>query len=252
MSDDLMPPPRRRRRLRRPLVAVAGLVGAALLAGASGAGAHDAWIDVEPEGPAVRFGHVGEPEAVDATRIRKLGVVDVGGHSLAVSLEPAERAVRLKVDGKPALLAVDYDNGYWSRAPGASASVNKPRNEVPGAESGAQVLKFGKTIVQWSAVVTRPVDQALEIVPVADRAPAAGEHVAVRVLWQGQPLSGARVLYGSAEGRPPVVQADEAGRADVPISGGPQFLSVSHRAPLANDPGADSQSVSANLVFEAR
>ena len=251
MSDALMSSPRRRR-LRQSLVAAAGLLGAALLAGASGAGAHDAWIEVEPEGPAVRFGHVGEPEAVDATRIRKLGAVDVGGHSLAVSLEPAERAVRLKVDGKPALLALDYDNGYWSRPPGASTSVNQPRNEVPGAESGARVLKFGKTIVQWSAVVTRALGQALEIVPVADRAPAAGEHVAVRVLWQGQPLSGARVLYGSAEGRPPVVQADEAGRADVPISGGPQFLSVSHRAPLANDPGADSQSVSANLVFEAR
>ena len=160
--------------------------------------------------------------------------------------------MRLTIEGRAALLALTYDNGYWSRPPGAPASVNKPRNEVPGAESGAHVLKYGKTVVQWSPAVTRPLGQALEIVPLADLPPVAGDRLAVRVLWQGRPLAGARVLYGGVEARPPVARADDAGRAEVPVSGGSQFLSVSHRATLADDPRADSQSVSANLVFDVR
>jgi len=247
---DVLPPFPCRRPLPTP--AVAALLGAALLVMPPGAGAHDAWIAIEPGGPAVQFGHVGEPEAVDATKIRELDALDAEGRALTLARAPVERAVRLMVDGEPALLALAYDNGYWSRSPGASASVNQPRTEVPGAESSAHVVKYGKTIVKWSAIVSRPLGQALEIVPLADRAPVAGERLAVRVLWQGQPLAGARVLYHDANARTPVVQADEAGRADLPLSKGLQFLSVNHRARLADEPRADSQSVSANLVFEAR
>lgn len=218
----------------------------------SPASAHDAWIALPPAGPEIRFGHVGEPEALDATRVRQVEALDADGKVLTVVQVPGERAVRLTIEGRAALIALAYDNGYWTRAPGASASVNLPRNEVAGARSGAHVVKFGKTVVQWSPVVTRPLGQVLEIVPLAESAPAAGDRLAVRVLWQGRPLAGARVLYDSAAARPPVARADDTGRAEVPVSRGSQFLSVSHRAPLADDPRADSESVSANLVFEGR
>ena len=249
-------------------VTLAALLGAVAAALPTAAAAHDAWIDLGPDGPAIQFGHVGEPETVDAAKIRQIRAVDAAGQSLSVVQVPAERAVGLTIDGKPALLALSYDNGYWSRPPGASASINKPRNEVPGAEGGARVLKYGKTIVQWSAVVTRPVGQTLEIVPLVEREPAAGEQIAVRVLWQGQPLAGARVLStggsrddagagsgggaAAAEVRPAVAQADASGRAVLPLSRGTQFLSVSHREPLVDDVRADTVSVSANLLFRAR
>ncbi len=222
------------------------LLGAALLP--LSALAHDAWIEPEGAGWLARFGHVDEQRPLERSRVRGLDALDTQGRPLALKTEDAPNGLRLQAGPAPALLLLHFDNGYWSRAPGAERSVNLPRHEVPGATAGTHSVKFGKAVAAWSPAVTQPRGHRLEIVPLAAQAPAVGGTLAVQVLWDGQPLPEARLLRARPEQKEPVV-ADAQGRAQVPVAAGWQWWLVSRRVPLEGDRSADTYAASASLGF---
>jgi hypothetical protein len=51
-------------------------------------------------------------------------------------------------------------------------------NTVPGAVSATAAQKYGKTVVRWAPVVTRPIGQPLEVIPVSAEQPRAGSALA--------------------------------------------------------------------------
>lgn len=217
----------------------------ALVLGAAAVQAHDAWIDPAAGGFTVVFGHDGKLETALASKVLQAQAVDAAGKALPLRRD----GLQVAVDGKPSLLLLHYDNGFWSHTPEGSKSG--PKNAVPGALSASHALKYGKTVLLWDAQASRPHGLPVEIVPQATQAPAAGSQLPVLVLWDGQPLAGAMLSWHES-GQDRETQADAQGRASVPVAKGRQMVSVSARRPLANDARADTLSVSSALVFEGR
>jgi len=213
--------------------------------------AHDAWVEPLGEAHAIYFGHIDQRTAFPPEKVRSVTARDAAGQPLVTRLSPLPEGMRVDVTGQPALFAVHYDNGHWTKDPVSGKSVNQARTEVPGATGGSHAIKYGKTVLRWSAATSQPQGQRLEVVPLAQAMPAAGTALAVQVLWQGTPLAGARIVRMHAE-KDPAIVADAQGRAEVPVIAGTQMIVVNHRVELQNDPWADIESNAANLVFSGR
>jgi nickel transport protein len=230
----------------RSLTALAA--AAALLSAAPATFAHDVWIAPLADGWALRFGHADDTGPVDTTRLRQLAALDRRGQALKVQPVDDQGATRLQVEGgTPVLLTVHLDNGWWSRVAEGSRPQNVAMNQLPAAVSGVHSLKYGKTVLQWTGLATRPQGHALEIVPLQPDPPRAGAALQVQVLHEGRPLAGARVKRG--ENDPEPLATDGAGRASLTVGTGWQTLIASHRVPLAGDPRAQAVTMSATLVF---
>ncbi len=227
----------------------AALTVAAVIACSMPAHAHDAWIEAREAGYAVVFGHDGKLESYVPAKVKAITAVDGKGTVLRIKQAITADAVTFTVDGKPALITLHFDNGFWSKT--TEGSKNLPKSEAPGAISASHAVKFGKTVFAWSPVVLKPQGQPLEIVPLSATAPVAGKSLPVQVMWQGKPLAGAKITRADDEKRAPVT-TDAEGKAFVPVAAGRQILTVSHKHELANDPRADSYSAAANLLFEVR
>lgn len=219
---------------------------ALLLTLAGPAAAHDAWFEAAGGGFVIRYGHE-KAESYDPAKVKSLAAYAADGASLTVERRPAEKdGLVFSVKGKPALLALHFDNGFWSKT--AEGTKNLPKTDAPGATGSVYSLKYGKAILEWSAFVTKPLGQRLEIVPLMANPPHTGERLAVRVLWEGKPLPGVKIGKGEYELS---ATTDVDGKAALPVEHGLQSIWVGRRAPLADDPRADTLSVSALLRFEA-
>lgn len=211
--------------------------------------AHDAWTEAREAGYAVVFGHDGKLESYVPAKVKTITALDSKSRALSVKQAATTNGMTFTVDGKPALIALHYDNGFWSKT--TEGSKNLPKNEVPGAISTSHAVKFGKTIFSWSPVVLKPQGQQLEIVPLSATRPTVGKPLPVQVMWQGKPLAGATIMRADDEKQAPAT-TDAEGKALVPVAAGRQMLTVSHKQALVDDPRADTYSAAANLLFDAR
>lgn len=212
--------------------------------------AHDVWVEARDGGFTVLYGHGTELEAYDPLKVKTLTALDAQGRSLPVSRRPATgpASVMVAIDGKPALSTLYFDDGFWTKT--EAGWKNLPKNAVQGAVlQSASYVQAGKTVYAWLPLVTQPQGLPLEIVPLRAQAPTAGSQVQVQVLWEGRPLAGAKIALPGPDKPAPAV-TDAQGRASIPVVGGRQIISVTHKLPL-KDERADELSFTANLVFTA-
>jgi nickel transport protein len=230
----------------RPFLRFSALTLAAALS--LQAQAHDAWPVAQGDGYKVVYGHYDKPEDYAVTKVRQIHAYDAQNRILRTTQRIADGAVYFTVQGKPAVLPLEFDNGYWSKT--TQGSVNLPRNAVDGALGAAHVVKFSKTVLHFGAAATTARGQRLEIVPQGGAAPKADGTLTVQVLWDGKPLPDARLMRGHTDEK--AVVADARGQASLPIEAGRQVWYVMHRQPLRDDPKADDYAASANLIFQAQ
>jgi len=227
-------------------------LGAALMLAAGSAGAHTAWLEPDPQMAGVfvvRFGHVGATESYAPQRVQSVQALDAAGRALPLTRTAGADGVRVAVEGSPAMLTLHFDNGHWSRAEGGHW-LNLPMTENPGATEGTRALDFARKIVAWSEVVTRPVGQPLELVPMAAEPPRAGQPWRVRVLVDGRPAAGVEVGFDD-KGRD-AVRTDALGVAMLVPRQGRNRLWTGLRTPVTGDPRATRLSIDHLLLFDAR
>jgi len=105
------------------LLAAAGLV----LATAAPALSHGAWVDERWGELAVIYGHGAGDDGYDPAKVVKATAIAADGSELPLKMQPAANYMRLEPNGEPALIALEFDNGYWSE--GADGKwLNKPKN----------------------------------------------------------------------------------------------------------------------------
>jgi len=210
--------------------------------------AHDAWPVAQDGGYAVVYGHLGKQETYAGDKVRRIQAFDAQGQALQTARHDTDKGVHFTVQGEPAVLMLEFDNGYWSKT--TKGSVNLPKNEAEGALSASHAVKFSKTVLRFSPAAASAHGQRLEIVPQESGAPKAGGALPVRVLWDGEPLPDAKLMRGHDDEQP--VVTDAQGKASLPIEAGRQAWSVMHKQALREDPRADEYSASANLIFQAQ
>lgn len=209
--------------------------------------AHNVWLEPDAGGGyLVQFGgHEGVLETFRPDKLKSVQAFDQRGRAIAVKIEPREGGVRVQPERQAALLAVHFDNGYFSRA-GEGPMVEKPMNENPGATSGVHAVKYHKTIIAWGAFAQKPLGQPFEIVPLAHQTPRAGQPLRVQALLDGQPAGGIRLSLG--EKGTPVTTATDGTATVTPVAGINQLLAI-RRAPMTSDARTTSLSYEYLLAF---
>ncbi len=231
---------------------LAALLTIAALSSATATLAHTAWLerDARPGVWRLMFGgHQGRPEPVTPSKLRAVAAIDARGRPLRVGRQVSGAEVRITVAGAPAMIALHYDNGVHTRTAQPGPSVERPMNEVPGAVSAVSAVKYGKTIVAWSPVVTRPIGQPFEVVPMSADQPRAGRPMRVQVRQDGRPVAGVSIGRGedTADAR-----TDANGVASFTPVAGYNKLWAGRRIEVRDSPRYTQLSYEYLLTFDAR
>ncbi len=223
------------------LLATLGIVA---WVGGTCATAHDAWV-APVDGPIypVHFGHKA-PQDYVAAKVKAVTAFDAARAPLAVEISRDAKGASVKASGKPAMLLVEFDNGFYTKVDGKSVQMSK--RDAPAGSTTNHPVKSGKTIVQWAPWMTEPVGQRLEVLPVDTSTPAAGSKFKVRVLLDGKPVAGLMVENNSNETGP---KTDAQGLATLTLVKGINRLAVDYDIPMKGDPDTDKLGLNASLVF---
>ena len=212
--------------------------------------AHTVWLRqdaTKPDTFQVYFGgHGGAITPYDASKFKSVKALDAAGKELAVTRSGNNELVRLQVAGKPVLLAVYFDNGIHAKT-GTGPSVPRPMNEVPGALSATNAQKYHKTIVRWGpSILTRPVGQPFEVVPLSAKAPLAGKPMRVQVRIDGEPAAGVKVGPGEDIG---AIVTDASGVASFTPEKGFNKIWAGRRTQVSGNPTYTELSYEYSLGF---
>jgi uncharacterized GH25 family protein len=211
--------------------------------------AHDAWIVPNGDGSSYElvYGHPGELESYDPSKVEGISAVDKNGKRQSVTASVQNGKVEIKPGPDVAMIAIDYDNGFWTEGPDKK-HINKPKWEISDAKSSSHSVKFNKNILAWNSSLSKPIGAEFEIVPMTNPLKLkAGDKLPVQVIYQSKPLAGADVqVMGNKE----VYTTDKEGKVSIPLQKTDyQYLAVSHKEDTVGNPNADVLSLSANLVF---
>ena len=222
------------------------LIALALASLPRAARAHDFWLERSGDGYVLRHGHRGgETLPIDAAKLRRIRCVESGAAARDVRDAAVLTPTEVKIAARCAAISAFSDDGYYSLTP--DGEKNLPRNQVPDAVRSWASRQFAKWVDARSPVARAPVGDELEIVPVADLAKAkVGDEIAIRVLFQEKPASGAVVAVGHR----PIGETDGDGVTRLRLKNpGVQSITASLRRPLGTAE-ADALVLEASLTFE--
>ena len=155
------------------------------------------------------------------------------------------------VDGEHDALAAVMKNGIWSDT-GDGHWVNKGRDEVPGAILSEETIKYAVFLRGPLRNVPKIAGQMLQIIPVGDSFPLLlGATQTYQVLFQGEPIAGARVLadFINDTDAAPVV-SDTNGMVTLPVRNqGLNVVAAIYDAPTDRPRIIDKFELLATLTF---
>ena len=177
-------------------IAMAAALAAGMLVGS--AQAHGIWFAQRATQLAFLYG-VG---ADDLDSLKRLPLVtsmagyDAAGKPVATKLEPDGRLVLVNLENQPAVVAAALDNGTWSKTPDGKWH-KKGKDEVPTAIVSERTWKYAVHLrAPLSAPLAALPGQVLQVVPVEAALPKMiNDPIRLRVLYQGKPVAGAKVLH---------------------------------------------------------
>jgi uncharacterized GH25 family protein len=231
------------------LFAATGLI----LSTAGPALSHGAWVAERWGEFAVIYGHGAGDDGYDPAKVTRATATAEDGNGIEVKIERATNHVMLKPEGEPALIALEFDNGFWSEDANGKW-LNRPKSEVPGARRATRTIKNSIALIHAHDTLPAFPPQPLQIVPLDNPIGLEpGETYRIRVLFEGKPLEGKEVMLDYV-GLPELVSAKTDARGEVEVAlrnAGLNVLAVSHDVPLADSSAADETGYTATLTFVA-
>jgi nickel transport protein len=103
-------------------------------------------------------------------------------------------AMVIDTEAKPSVVTAILQNGVWSRMKGGKYE-RKGLDEMPGAEVSTNNVKYAVSIQgPLSTPLSALAGQTLQIVPVGPIPVKLGARLKYKVLYQGKPVAGARLI----------------------------------------------------------
>jgi nickel transport protein len=194
------------------LAAVAALTAGVFTTSASYA--HGIWFAQRATQLALIYG-VGADDLDSVKRlplIKSMAGYDADWKPVETSLRVAGPLLLVDSESDPAVVAAVLDNGIWSKTPDGEW-LKKGKDEVKNATVSEHTFKYAVHIrAPLSTAVPPLAGQTLQIVPVEPKLPdQMGQPLKLRVLFQGKPVAGARVLsdfVNDPDGKPVKTAAD--------------------------------------------
>jgi hypothetical protein len=174
------------------------MLSVACVIAVSTAQAHGIWFAQRARQLALLYG-IG---ADDLDSVKRLPLVQsVAGYDadykpIPTRLRVAGPLLLVDSDSQPTVLTAVLQNGIWSKTP-EGEWVKKGKDEVPNATVSERTIKYAVRIEgPLSAPIPPLPEQTLQIVPVDATLPQLmGKPLKLRVLFQGKPIAGARVMW---------------------------------------------------------
>lgn len=213
--------------------------------------AHVVWLEPEAgktDQYRVLFGgHEGKTEGFPPEKLTAVQAFSADGNAIKVQRQDQAQSVELTIKDA-ALILLSFDNGIWTR-PATGRTINKPMNEVPGAISAVNAVKYTKVITNWNSLATKTWDQPFEVIPVEKNQPQAGTPLQLQVLIDGKPVAGVKVTAGEYED---ATETDANGIATVIPLPGANKIWAGQRIQVADEPRYTSLSVEYLLTFNTK
>jgi len=175
---------------------IAALAAVTVAVAAPTADAHAIWFAQRSKQLAFIYG-VGADDLDSVKRlplVRSVAGYDAQFKPVATKLRVAGPMVMVDSDAPTAVVTAVMFNGIWSKTPDGEW-VKKGKDEVPNAVISEKNFKYA---VYLNGPLGAPLpafpDQVVQIVPVDPIPEKMGEPMKVRVLFQGKPVAGARVI----------------------------------------------------------
>lgn len=172
--------------------------------------AHETWVESEHTHggeilqAAIGYGHFPLKEPIAADRLAIFKPLELVGKAGKQDLVQRGKQNYDYVSKKPVadgsyLVLATYKPTFWSE--NASGWKQQTLQQMPDAKFCEQSSMFGKNVVNVghgvtdNEVITKPVGQLLEMVPLKNPASVqVGDSLPVKVLYKGEPLSGVTVV----------------------------------------------------------
>jgi len=238
--------------MRIPMFTTALLLSG--LMAASTASAHGVWLEKRRDTLEAVLGHGPADDAYNTSTFEGAWGFDKAGNSIAVKVQQLDSHVRLLPQGDAAVIVSAMNLGYYSQRADKSR-VNKGRSQVPDAVSSSNSRKYNLAILQSGAKLPKNLSQMrLAIIPLKDPTVLkAGDTLPVRVLLDGKPLAGAKIIE-DYRGMDHIAssETDSKGQANVVVRNrGLNVIEVGHSMQVTDDPDADKVGLSGTLSFVA-
>ena len=179
------------------------------LACSQGIAAHEVWVDAqhthagERLQAAIGYGHFPKQEKIATDRLHIFAPMQLQGKTGTQTLkQQGENYQYTSVNGLKEgsyLVLATYRPTFWSE--NASGWKQQSLKQMPDAKYCEQSAMYGKHVlnvghgVTDNEVITRPVGQMLEIVPLKNPQDIqVGERFPIKILFKGEPVSGVNVV----------------------------------------------------------
>ncbi|HTK36501.1 MAG TPA: DUF4198 domain-containing protein [Caulobacteraceae bacterium] len=248
----------------RPVVVAAALAAVVL---PKDAGAHDIWVvPVKQDNLMVAHVRYADParlELADFRKIVSLELITPAGRTnlkrpltQTTGASPALVSKPFAPPPPASVLAVTFDNGFWSVDPSDSVEPNTSKLLIPNPKESWWVPKFGKTLLGPGAYQVR-TQALLELVPLADPYTLGpGQTLQVRVELRGKPVTGVEVTYTDGiaaipeKDRPHAVTNAEGVAAIPMVRKGAYLLTTQYITAPTVPQLADKDELYATLAFD--
>lgn len=193
------------------LIAAAALAG--MLSATTAAHAHGIWFAQRAKQLALIYG-IGADDLDAVKRVPQ--VTSIAGYDAQWKAVPTRIRIAgpipmIDSDGATVAVAAVLDNGIWSKTPDGEW-VKKGKDEVPTATASEHTFKYA---VYLTGPLTTPIPalpgQTLQLTPVGAIPTEMGKPLKLRVMLNGKPAAGARVLtdlVNDPDGKPVMTAAD--------------------------------------------
>jgi nickel transport protein len=199
------------------LPASRGWLGVLMLLGsmlAPAVHAHGMWFAQRSGDLALIYGEGGDD--LDPVKrlplIRHVAAYAPDGHAVPTALVPEGKLAVADLSAAPAILTAVLDNGIWSKT-GDGRWHKMAKNALSDVVHSSHNFKYA---VHLLAPLTKPLavlpEQTLQLIPLSPIPDLRGETLRLRVLFQGQPYAGAKIVAdftGDPDG--PALISDSAG-----------------------------------------
>ena len=200
----------------------------------AGQGGYDLWLSEFDDPSSLSY---------DTAGLISIKALDSTGNEIPATIQATESPISIVPSSPPAALKTSYDRAYWIKDDSAGFDVDHEFANYLGYLTPTELATMGygnvvhhlrdtKALYQWSAILAQPFGQTLEAIPLTNPFTLQpGDNLPIEVLFQGQPVSDADVVYLNEK-----ITADSNGIFNIPIdSAGLQPIEIDYSTPQTSD-----------------
>ena len=212
--------------------------------------AHGIWVGVRCDKTCIVLGDGPKDNAYSPAMVTKVRGFNARHEPVEVKTLPQEDHVRLDLPEDAAIVAVDFDYGYWSKGPDGKY-VNKPMDEVPGSTIGTHAVKFNVSYLDPKAAPMVVEGLDMQFVPSVNPASLKmGDKFEVQLLHKGKPMPNVPVIFEVITDLNGTAMTDENGMVTVTVRNNAlNVIGIEVAVPMENSEKCTRTKYFASLSF---